>query len=272
MLARSTRTSATEEPMGEVKSYPSGTFCWIELVTTDVPGAKAFYSGLFGWELIEPIPGRKYAFCMVDGKLVTALNGRPDGSDAWTSYISVDDLDATVATATKLGASVTTERRDIAESGSLAALQDPTGAAVWLWQPGTDIGAKLVNEINTWGWNELVTPDLDAAAAFYGTLFGWDVEDAPGPIRRAGFTLGNLLVGGVHEPSPQENGAPQWIVTFRVADADASVARVEQLGGSVLLPPLDVPVGRFAVVADPAGAAFVLTQVPGGPVRGADGS
>jgi predicted enzyme related to lactoylglutathione lyase len=61
-------------------------------------------------------------------------------------------------------------------------------------------------------------------------------------------------------------------VTFRVTDADASVGRAQELGGSVVLPPMDVPVGRFALVADPAGAAFVLTQVPGGPVRGVDGS
>jgi predicted enzyme related to lactoylglutathione lyase len=260
--------------MGEVTSYPNGTFCWIELGTTDLPGARAFYGGLLGWELVERVPGRAYALALVDGKLVAALNGEPpgDAGGGWGSYISVDDLDASAATAAKLGASVVAAPADVGESGRVAALTDPTGASVWLWQPGTDIGARLVNEIGAWTWNELTTPDLDAAAAFYGTLLGWEVADAPGPLRRAGFTLGNLLVAGAHEPTSGENAAPRWTVTFRVADADASVARVQELGGAVLLAPIDIPVGRFAIVADPAGVEFTLSQVPGGPLRGVDGS
>jgi uncharacterized protein len=259
--------------MGDVDRYPSGTFCWIELGTGDLPGVRDFYAGLFGWELIDPMPGREYAFCMLGGRLVTALNGKApaDGRTTWSSYVSVDDLDATVATATRLGATVVNEPTDIDGSGRLAALKDPTGAVFWLWQPGTDVGARIVNEVGTWGWNELVTADLDAAVAFYGTLFGWDVQQAPGPIKRAGFTLGDLLVGGVHEATPGED-APRWLVAFRVEGADASVARAQELGGSVVMPPMDVPVGRFAIVADPGGAAFTLTEAPAGPVRGVDGS
>ena len=89
---------------------------------------------------------------------------------------------------------------------------------------------------------------------------------------RTSFSLGDLLVGGGHAPSPQEGPAPRWTISFRVADADQSVVRAQELGGSVLLPPIDVPVGRFAIVADPAGASFSVTAVPGGPVRGVDGS
>jgi uncharacterized protein len=79
-------------------------------------------------------------------------------------------------------------------------------------------------------------------------------------------------VGGGHAPTPQEGAAARWTISFRVADADQSAARVQELGGAVLLPPMDVPVGRFAIVADPAGASFSVTAVPGGPLRGVDGS
>ena len=61
-------------------------------------------------------------------------------------------------------------------------------------------------------------------------------------------------------------------MTFWVADADRAAARAAELGGAVLLPPMDIPVGRFAILADPQGAVFLATAVPGGPVRGVDGS
>ena len=61
-------------------------------------------------------------------------------------------------------------------------------------------------------------------------------------------------------------------VSFWVPDADQAAARAQELGGTVLLPPMDIPIGRFTVVADPQGAAFTAAAVPGGPVRGVDGS
>jgi predicted enzyme related to lactoylglutathione lyase len=97
-------------------------------------------------------------------------------------------------------------------------------------------------------------------------------RDIPGHFPRTSFSLGDLLVGGGHAPTPQEGAAARWTISFRVADADQSAARVQELGGAVLLPPMDVPVGRFAIVADPAGASFSVTAVPGGPLRGVDGS
>jgi predicted enzyme related to lactoylglutathione lyase len=133
-------------------------------------------------------------------------------------------------------------------------------------------GAELVNQDSAWTWNELVSKDLAAARDFYVGLFGWSADDAPGSFPRTTFTLGDLLVGGGHAPSPGEDPAPRWTVTFWVPDADQAAARVQELGGSVLLPPMDIPVGRFTVVADPRGAAFIATAVPGGPARGVDGS
>jgi predicted enzyme related to lactoylglutathione lyase len=49
---------------------------------------------------------------------------------------------------------------------------------------------------------------------------------------------------------------PHWAVYFSVADTDVSVARILELGGSVLMAPIDIEPGRFAAVADPTGAAF----------------
>ena len=259
--------------MGEVASYPIGTFSWVDLGTTDVEGAKAFYGGLFGWQ-IEDLTSSQgtYTMCRLQGRDVAGIHQHaPDEGTGWGSSISVDDVDHFTARARKLGATVLAEPFDVQGAGRTAVIQDPSGAVVSLWQPRGHDGAGLVNEVGTWTWNELTTPDLAAAKAFYAALFGWGAQDIPGSFPRTSFSLGDLLVGGGHAPTPQEGPDARWTISFRVADADQSAARAEELGGTVPLPPMDIPVGRLAIVADPAGASFSVTAF-GGPLRGVDGS
>ncbi|MGH2657468.1 MAG: VOC family protein [Actinomycetota bacterium] len=256
--------------MGEVTRYPPGTFCWIDLGTTDVAGARSFYEGLFGWEA-DDVDG--YVLWRLAGRIVSGLHEHsPEEGTGWSSNVCVDDIQTATARARALGAEVLVEPTGITGTGKVSSVRDPTGAEVALWQPLGHAGAQIVNEVGTWTWNELVAADLQAAATFYGDLFGWEAEAAPGPIARLGFSMGHLLIGGAHEPAPGEDPSPRWTVSFRVADADESAARAEQLGGRIVLPPMDIPVGRIAVVSDPAGATFTLGAVPGGALRGVDGS
>jgi len=259
--------------MGQVERYPNGTFCWVDLGTDDAAAAKAFYGGLFGWEFDDLPTGEQgtYSTCRLRGRAVAGLYDRAE-MPGWGTYISVEDVEGTTRRARELGAKVLVEPFDTPGGGRVATLRDPAGAVVSLSQPGEMFGAELVNEDGTWTWNELVSADLAAARDFYVELFGWSAADAPGAFPRTAFTLGELLVGGGHAPSPGEDPAPRWVVTFWVSDADQTAARARELGGSVLLPPMDIPVGRLTVVADPRGAAFIATAVPGGPARGVDGS
>ena len=259
--------------MGRVERYPEGTFCWVDLGTTDAPGAKAFYGGLFGWEFDDLPTGEQgtYSVCRLDGRAVAGLYDQAD-TPSWGSYISVDDVERATGRARELGAEVVVEPFGTPGGGRVAMVRDPAGAMVSLSQPGERFGAELVNQDNTWTWNELVSPDLAAGTRFYTELFGWSSQDLEGQIRRTSFTLGDLLIGGGHEPVPQEDPTPGWRVSFWIPDADQAAARVQELGGRVLLPPLEVPVGRFTIVADPQGAVFTAAAVPGGAVRGVDGS
>jgi predicted enzyme related to lactoylglutathione lyase len=259
--------------MGRVERYPDGTFCWVDLGTNDAPGAKAFYGGLFGWEFDDLPTGEKgtYSTCRLEGRAVAGLYDRAE-TPAWGSYISVDDVDRATGRARELGAKVLAEPFDTPGGGRAATVRDPAGAVVSLSRPGEGFGAELVNQDSTWTWNELVSADLDAGTRFYTELFGWSSQGMEGPIRRTTFTLGDLLIGGGHAPAPQEDPTPRWSVSFWVPDADQAAARAQELGGTVLLPPMDIPIGRFTVVADPQGATFTAAAVPGGPVRGVDGS
>jgi uncharacterized protein len=258
--------------MGEVDTYPNGTFCWVDLGTTDVAGAKRFYGTLLGWQFQEAGEG-EYTICTLDGREVAGIHAHSkEEGTGWSSAISVDDLEDTLARAEDLGGTPAVHPTEVPGTARMAVIRDPVGAKVTLWQTRGFVGARLVNEVGTWHWNELVTRDLDGAAAFYEGLFGWSADRVAAAIPRLSFGLDRFLIGGAHGPAPGEDDAPRWTVSFLVADADRAVATVERLGGRVMLPPMDLPAGRFSVVSDPAGASATVTAAARGPFRGVDGS
>jgi predicted enzyme related to lactoylglutathione lyase len=117
-------------------------------------------------------------------------------------------------------------------------------------------------------WYELVTEDSDAAADYYGKVIGWSMEDSGIPGMR--YTLakvGDRQVAGLMDfPPEMAVKRPAWLGYILVADVDAMAEKVKQAGGSVHREPADIPeVGRFAVVADPLGAVFMLFRGEGTP-------
>ena len=118
-------------------------------------------------------------------------------------------------------------------------------------------GAALVNQPGTLVWNELQSPDLDASAAFYGDLFGWQLEEAPGMEQRyLMIKNGDAHNGGMRELTPPS--PPNWLAYFGVEDVEQALAKVSDLGGSALTGVIDIQVAKVAVVADPQGAVLAL--------------
>jgi predicted enzyme related to lactoylglutathione lyase len=112
-------------------------------------------------------------------------------------------------------------------------------------------------------WYELLTSDTSGAEAFYKTVVGWGARDSGHPnVSYTLFTVGERHVGGLMslpEDALKGGARPAWIGYISVADVEAGVAAVKAAGGILHRPPDNIPnVGRFAVVADPQGAAFVL--------------
>jgi predicted enzyme related to lactoylglutathione lyase len=249
--------------MGTRTSHPPGTFSWTDLATTDAEAAKAFYTALFGWEPVDTAagPNATYTMMRVGGHDVAALyQGREGQPTAWLSYVTVEDADATAARAKELGATLMTEAFDVLTAGRMALIHDPQGALFAVWQPGESIGAKLVNDPGSMTWNDLATPDVDQAAAFYRDLFGWRTEEVPGAEGQY-WTIwnGDRTNGGMRPMQPGEP-APSWTAYFTVADLDAALARVGELGGATVAGPMQVGPGRFAAVRDPQGAVFSLYE------------
>ena len=251
--------------MGERTSHAPGTFSWVDLATSDADGAKVFYGGLFGWEFEDlPVPDAPpYTMARIGGRNVAALYAKRDEQvpAAWLSYVTVEDADAIAARTPELGGTVISEPFDVPEAGRMAVLQDPTGAVFAVWQPRASIGAQLVNDVGALTINQLNTSDPEAAQAFYGALFGWTFQSVGGGGQDYwGINNGERLNGGMM-PLPEDGGAPpNWLAYFTSADIDASVAKVGELGGRVLVAPAPIPGGRIAVAADPQGAAFALFE------------
>lgn len=254
-----------------VKRYPDGMFSWVDLTTTDIEAAHAFYSGLFGWEPDpQPLPGGgSYTNFRIDGYSVAGggqmmpemqASGAPS---VWVSYVNHSDIDAVAARATEAGGTVFMPPMDVMDQGRMALIMDPTGAPFGVWQPGLHIGAQIVNQPNSLVWNELQTRDSEAARAFYHAVFGWnDRTDDSGYLM---WQEGDRVHCGAMSLDPAWGDAPSnWLVYFLVEDIDAAAARVVELGGQVVHGPAAAgELGRMIVAQDPQGATFAAIQFNG---------
>jgi predicted enzyme related to lactoylglutathione lyase len=241
--------------MGERTSYEPGTFSWSELVTSDAAAAKHFYTSLFGWEYDDmPIPdGPAYSMAKRDGQTVAALYASDEQPPHWNCYVTVESADDAAAKAKELGANVMAEPFDVMDAGRMAVFADPTGAVLSVWQAGSSIGATLVNQPGALNWNDLLTPDIEKAAAFYGDLFGWTTEAVPEAhgyrvIRNGGRPNGGMM--------PTTDAPPTFLPYFGHEDMDKLLGAVEGLGGKIHVGPVRMWQGAIAVLDDPQGATF----------------
>jgi predicted enzyme related to lactoylglutathione lyase len=204
---------------------------------------------------------------MLDGRPAAAVNPLHEGElqPHWKTYIAVADADAAAQAVSDAGGTVLDAPFDVADAGRAAICTDPAGGALFvLWQPARNRGAQAVNEDGAMSWNELDTRDLDGAEQFYGAVFGWEFEriEQDGRVVYATLKHGGRTIGGVLPMGDQipAEVPPNWLVYFGAADLDATLDRAQQLGGSVVVPPMQVPAGRFVVLADPHGAVFAFVE------------
>ena len=252
--------------MGERTSYPAGTFSWVDLQTDDLDAAKRFYGELLGWSYNDiPIGDDSvYSMAQVHGHNVAGLGERQDESipPHWNCFVTVEDADASAARAAELGATILAPPFDVFDAGRMSAFADPQGAVLSVWQAKESIGAGLVNAVGALTWNDLVTPDVEASAAFYSALFGWQITEVEGSDGQYwSITNGGRINGGLLPII--EGGHPAWNLYFACEDVDATLAKANALGGETFMGPMDVPNGsRFAILRDPSGAFFSVSAGP----------
>lgn len=268
----------------EIEAYEPGVPSWVDVSTPDVAKTAAFYRGLFGWDVqVGPPEFGGYASATLRGRQVAGIapqmvpppgiEAPPMGPPMWSTYVNVVSADDTAAKVAANGGTVLFPPMDVGELGRMAIFADPSGGVFGAWQPGQHKGSGLANEPGAFGWNELMTRDVEGAKAFYGAVFGWGSVTHEGPDGPPGgyteWQVGGRSIGGMMQPPPgvPPGMPPVWGVYFVVEDTDAAVAKAEELGGSVRFPPMDIPQGRFATLVDSTGATFNVISM-GAPAPG----
>ncbi|MDQ6606629.1 MAG: VOC family protein [Actinomycetota bacterium] len=274
--------------MSERDEYPSGVPCWVDTMTPDVPGAIGFYEAVFGWEFDGPgpmpDPSGGYYVARLRGRDVAGVGSSSPGSElppAWNTYVSVPSAEAAVRRSVSAGGTVLFPPFDALPAGRAAVIADPAGAVIGIWEPRDRQGARLLNEPSAWAMSLLRTSHTATAAGFYESVFGWRAETIDmGGAELTLFRLPGYVGGEPEQPVPRDMVAgmmgfgdeqiragvvPHWSVDFWIDDADAAAAKTPGLGGAVLTAPHELPPFRRAVLADPAGASFSVSQLVIGP-------
>ena len=247
---------------------PTARPVWVDLASPDVAASGAFYSKLFGWEVVvspDPQYGG-YAMARLDGRDVAGIGPKQsaDAPTAWSVYIGTEDAADVAGRVEAAGGRVIAPPFEVGDVGRMAVFQDPSGAFISAWQPITMRGFAT-GTAGSFAWAELSARGIDRATAFYGSVFGWQpvirsVEGAP-PYTE--FHLGDEAVAGGMEMMPMVPAEvpSNWLAYFGVDDVDDAFRRALHAGGREMLSPVDFPGGRLAIVSDPQGATFGLLRM-----------
>ena len=236
---------------------------WVDLGTTDIAGAVAFYGALFGWahQDLGPEAGG-YGFFTKDGRMAAGIGPATDAArgTSWAVYFGTENSAATAGRVEASGGKVIVPPDAVMDQGTLAVFTDPAGAFFSTWQPGSHDGVGIMREPGALSWVELYTPDPAGAKEFYGAVFAMSHEDRDmGGEVYSVISVAGQPVGGIFEP-PGAAGMPaHWMPYFGVADTDASADRAIELG-AVQMMRGDYSDGRLAILTDPQGGLFgILT-------------
>ncbi len=250
----------------------SGRFVWHDLMTTDTEGAKKFYGEVAGWGT-QPFEGSPTPYTMftTGGVPIGGVSALTDDMKKnhvpphWLPAVSVDNVDETLAKATKLGAKTIAPAMDIPDTGRYAVIQDPQGATISIFTPNprTSSPGEAPKKGN-FSWHELTTSDSVAAFDFYSKIFGWEKAGefdmgAPMGIYQM-YGQGGAPYGGMMTRTP-EMPPPNWLCYIMVDDAKAAAERIKSGGGKVIVGPMQVPgeSGDWVAIAiDPQGAATAV--------------
>jgi hypothetical protein len=241
-------------------------------MTPDPATARNFYGELFGWDY--QVGGEDtgfYAIALRDGHRVAGVGPMMmEGAHpaVWTTYLASSDVDSASKSVADAGGTVVGPAMDVMDFGRMAVVSDPSRATFGLWQAGKHIGTELVNEPGALMWNELLTRDYEGAKQFYTSVFGYTYTEIGDEAFRYstvevdGGTVGGL---GLLPAEVPDEVPPHWLTYFCVDDVDTIVDRAVALGGAVQRPAADMPYGRHAGLADPAGAGFAVIKPTPGP-------
>lgn len=255
-----------------IEKHVPGTFCWIELGTTDQAAAKHFYHTLFGWAAHDVLmgPNHAYSIFQLEGRDVGAAYTLRREQQAkgvpphWLLYVAVENVDKAASRAASLGGSVITAPDDVLDAGRMAVLADPAGAVFSVWEGKKRMGTEITGVEGTLCWADLMTPDPLRAGKFYSDLFGWKLTmiERASPAYLLHVPSDEGYIAGIPPAGRYDFSVlPHWLTYFTVADCDQAAATALRNEAIACSTPAKLEnVGRVAVVTDPEGAVFGLFE------------
>jgi hypothetical protein len=248
---------------------PHGSFIWYELLTSDPDAAAGFYGDVIGWTAASAgQPGIDYRiFCADDGPVAGHMK-LPGGAEeagirtGWLGYIAVDDVDEAVAGIQASGGRLHMPAMDLEGVGRIALVADPQNVPFYVMRGENEEASPSFDPAKPGHchWNELSTPDQEAALGFYAGRFGWERGEIMPMGEMGGYQFihqGGAMIGAVMTAPPGRSAG--WNFAFGVRDIDEAADKIAAGGGTVNHGPVEVPGGAWAVMAaDPEGIAFMV--------------
>jgi len=259
-----------EVEMAEAKTAVAHKPIWLDLSSSDAAGSRDFYSKLFGWKVeVNPDPQYGgYALAKIGGKDVAGIGPKmmAEAPTAWLVYIGSADAADTAKKAKAAGGNVIVEPMEVGPQGTMVVIQDPSGAALGVWQPKAMAGSPVIGKANAYGWAELNSRGFEKAEPFYTKLFGWGTKKSPMGEGQGEYTEfqvnGESVAGGMEmNPMVPAQVPSYWLAYFTVPDVDKEHNKATDLGATSVLEPADFPGGRFSILTDPQGASFGLLKM-----------
>ncbi|MGW4354118.1 VOC family protein [Nocardia sp. NPDC004582] len=247
------------------KAWPQGTPCWVDCSVDDPAAARAFYSQLLGWEVLDSPPeAGGYLMAMLDGKPAAGIGPKmgPDPMPSvWTTYFAADSADAIAGAVTDAGGTIFMPPFDVMDVGRMFIAADTAGAVFGVWEAKAHTGAGIFNEPGAYCWNDLHSNGYKSAQDFYQAVFGWSYDEIGNEQMPYATFAGpdGRPMGGMADSTGQPGAGPSyWLTWFQVAGADAALDKAKSLGATVLMGPSDSPFGRMGIVSGPQGEVFGL--------------
>ncbi|MFT3697289.1 MAG: VOC family protein [Kofleriaceae bacterium] len=247
-------------PTGMQNNIPTGRFVWFEYGSKDVKKAQGFFGELFNWSTVDvPMPQGSYTMISAGDATIGGYPPHMANMDQsyWATHLQVEDAEASAQKAKQLGGTIVVPTMQLGSVGKMAVIEDPTGGHVPLWQPTSrEPGGDYANKMGQFCWNELHTPDPEAATKFYAALCGYEantIDRGRGP-----YTM--LAKDGKSRAGVIKDTQAVWIPYVQVANTDATLEKAKKLGATISMPAINMPIGRIASFVDPQGAALGLVQ------------
>ncbi len=269
VLVLASGMSQAPKPLAAADRVESGRFIWRDLMTTDVAAVRRFYGELFGWRFEDSRRGdRPYVLARVGSDPVAGIvdvSALPGAAPQWISFMSVDDVDKTIARVRSEGGQVLLEPREVGSLARAAVVADAQGAPLGLAQLRQKISDPTDPMPNRFFWQEYLARDATQALEFYKRLVAYDstISDTRLGVEYHVLRRSRPSAGLFQLPATAVDVLPNWLPYILVDDPSARAARVAALGGRILVPATpEHRNGTLVVIADPGGAPVALQKYP----------